>query len=83
MNLAACLLEVVEEVKNMGQENKSFPSNKFEALALLYVENLKNISAFSPEGLLKSTIMLTIDFARLMLKTNQIQWGTFSRKLAF
>ena len=53
MNLATCMLEVVEEVKNMGQENKSFPSNKFEALALLYVENLKNISAFSPEGLLK------------------------------
>lgn len=50
MNLAACLLEVVEEVKNM---NKPFPSDKFEALALLYVENLKNISAFSPEGLLK------------------------------
>ena len=33
--------------------NKPFPSDKFEALALLYVENLKNISAFSPEGLLK------------------------------
>lgn len=53
MNLAACLLEVVEEVKNMCQENKSFPSDKFEALALLYVENLKNISAFSPESLLR------------------------------
>ena len=50
MNLAACLLEVVEEVKNM---NKPFPSDKFEALALLYVENLKNISAFSPESLLR------------------------------
>ena len=52
MNLAACLLEVVEEVKNMGQENKSFPSNKLEALALLYVENLNNISSLSPESLL-------------------------------
>ena len=50
MNLATCVLEVVEEVKNM---NKPFPSDKFEALALLYVENLKNISAFSPESLLK------------------------------
>ena len=37
----------------MCQENKSFPSDKFEALALLYVENLKNISAFSPESLLR------------------------------
>lgn len=53
MNLAACLLEVVEEVKNMCQENKSFPSDKFEALALLYVENLNNISSLSPESLLK------------------------------
>lgn len=50
MNLATCMLEVVEEVKNM---NKPFPSDKFEALALLYVENLKNISAFSPESLLR------------------------------
>ena len=53
MNLAPWLLEVDEEVKNMGQENKSFPSNKLEALALLYVENLKNISVFTPDGLLK------------------------------
>ena len=37
----------------MEKENKPFPSDKFEALALLYVENLKNISAFDPEGLLK------------------------------
>ena len=53
MNLAACLLEAVEEVKNMCQENKSFPSDKFEALALLYVENINNISSLSPESLLK------------------------------
>lgn len=53
MNLAACVLEVVEEVKKMGQENKSFPSNKLEALALLYVENINNISSLSPESLLK------------------------------
>ena len=53
MNLAACVLEVVEEVKNMCQENKSFPSDKFEALALLYVENINNISSLSPESLLK------------------------------
>lgn len=37
----------------MCQENKSFPSDKFEALALLYVENLNNISSLSPESLLK------------------------------
>ena len=37
----------------MGQENKSFPSNKLEALALLYVENINNISSLSPESLLK------------------------------
>ena len=53
MNLAACVLEVVEEVKNMCQENKSFPSDKLEALALLYVENINNISSLSPESLLK------------------------------
>lgn len=53
MNLAACVLEVVEEVKIMCQENKSFPSDKFEALALLYVENINNISSLSPESLLK------------------------------
>ena len=53
MNLAACVLEVVEEVKKMGQENKSFPSNKLEALALLYVENINNISSLPPESLLK------------------------------
>lgn len=51
MNLAACLLEVVEEVKNMGQENKSFPSNALEALALLYVES-KDRSGARPEDLL-------------------------------
>ena len=53
MNLAACLLEVVEEVKNMGQENKSFPSNKLEALALLYVQKSPNLKNLSPESLLK------------------------------
>ena len=53
MNLAACLLEVVEEVKNMGQENKSFPSTKLEALALLYVEKSGDVSSLSPESLLK------------------------------
>lgn len=53
MNLAACLLEVVEEVKNMGQENKSFPSNKLEALALLYVQKSPNLKDLSPESLLK------------------------------
>lgn len=53
MNLAACLLEVVEEVKNMGQENKSFPSNALEALAFLHVEKLNNVSSLAPEGLLK------------------------------
>ena len=52
MNLAACLLEVVEEVKNMCQENKSFPSNKLEALAFLHVEKLNNVSSLAPEGLL-------------------------------
>lgn len=50
MNLAACLLEVVEEVKNM---NKSFPSDKFEALALLYVQKSPNLKNLSPESLLK------------------------------
>ena len=53
MNLAACLLEAVEEVKNMGQENKSFPSNALEALAFLHVEKLNNVSSLAPEGLLK------------------------------
>lgn len=53
MNLAACMLEVVEEVKNMGQENKSFPSNKLEALALLYVQKSPNLKNLSPESLLK------------------------------
>lgn len=53
MNLAACLLEVVEEVKNMGKENKPFPSDKFEALALLYVEKSEDVSALSPKTLLK------------------------------
>lgn len=53
MNLAACLLEVVEEVKNMCQENKSFPSNKLEALALLYVQKSPNLKNLSPESLLK------------------------------
>lgn len=50
MNLAACVLEVVEEVKNM---NKSFPSDKFEALALLYVQKSPNLKNLSPESLLK------------------------------
>lgn len=53
MNLAACLLEVVEEVKNMCQENKSFPSDKLEALALLYVQKSPNLKNLSPESLLK------------------------------
>lgn len=53
MNLAACVFEVVEEVKNMGQENKSFPSDKFEALALLYVQKSPNLKNLSPESLLK------------------------------
>lgn len=53
MNLATCVLEVVEEVKNMGQENKSFPSNKLEALALLYVQKSPNLKNLSPESLLK------------------------------
>ena len=53
MNLATCVLEVVEEVKNMEKENKPFPSDKLEALALLYVENINNISSLSPESLLK------------------------------
>ena len=53
MNLATCMLEVVEEVKNMKKENKPFPSDKLEALALLYVENINNISSLSPESLLK------------------------------
>lgn len=52
MNLAACVLEVVEEVKNMGQENKYFPSNKLEALALLYVEKSGDVSSLTPESLL-------------------------------
>ena len=50
MNLATCMLEVVEEVKNM---NKSFPSDKFEALALLYVQKSPNLKNLSPESLLK------------------------------
>lgn len=53
MNLATCVLEVVEEVKKMGQENKSFPSNKLEALALLYVEKSEDVSTLSPKTLLK------------------------------
>lgn len=52
MNLATCVLEVVEEVKKMGQENKSFPSNKLEALALLYVEKSGDVSSLTPESLL-------------------------------
>ena len=50
MNLATCVLEVVEEVKNM---NKPFPSDKFEALAWLYVEKSEDVSALSPKTLLK------------------------------
>lgn len=53
MNLATCMLEVVEEVKNMGQENKPFPSDKLEALALLYVQKSPNLKNLSPESLLK------------------------------
>ncbi len=52
MNLAACLLEVVEEVKNMEKENKPFPSDKLEALALLYVEKSSDLKNLSPESLL-------------------------------
>lgn len=37
----------------MGQENKSFPSNKLEALALLYVQKSPNLKNLSPESLLK------------------------------
>nr|DAS57082.1 MAG TPA: hypothetical protein [Caudoviricetes sp.] len=37
----------------MGQENKSFPSNKLEALALLYVEKSEDVSSLSPKTLLK------------------------------
>ena len=37
----------------MGQENKSFPSNKLEALALLYVQKSPNLKDLSPESLLK------------------------------
>lgn len=36
----------------MGQENKSFPSTKLEALALLYVENTPDLKNLSPESLL-------------------------------
>lgn len=36
----------------MGQENKSFPSNKLEALALLYVEKSGDVSSLTPESLL-------------------------------
>ena len=50
MNLATCVLEVVEEVKNM---NKPFPSDKLEALALLYVQKSPNLKNLSPESLLK------------------------------
>ena len=53
MNLATCVLEVVEEVKIMGQENMSFPSNKLEALAFLYVQKSPNLKNLSPESLLK------------------------------
>ena len=53
MNLAACVLEVVEEVKIMCQENKPFPSDKLEALALLYVQKSPNLKNLSPESLLK------------------------------
>jgi len=53
MNLATCLLEVVEEVKNMKKENKPFPSDKLEALALLCVENTPDLKNLSPESLLK------------------------------
>ena len=52
MNLATCVLEVVEEVKNMEKENKPFPSDKLEALALLYVEKSDDVKALSPESLL-------------------------------
>lgn len=37
----------------MGQENKSFPSNALEALALLYVQKSPNLKNLSPESLLK------------------------------
>ena len=47
------MLEVVEEVKNMGKENKPFPSDKLEALALLYVQKSPNLKNLSPESLLK------------------------------
>lgn len=53
MNLATCVLEVVEEVKNMEKENKPFPSDKLEALALLYVEKSEDVSELSPKTLLK------------------------------
>lgn len=53
MNLATCMLEVVEEVKNMKKENKPFPSDKLEALALLYVQKSPNLKNLSPESLLK------------------------------
>ena len=52
MNLATCMLEVVEEVKNMKKENKPFPSDKLEALALLCVENTPDLKDLSPESLL-------------------------------
>ena len=52
MNLATCLLEVVEEVKNMKKENKPFPSDKLEALALLCVEKTPDLEKLSPESLL-------------------------------
>ena len=53
MNLATCVLEVVEEVKNMEKEIKPFPSDKLEALALLYVQKSPNLKNLSPESLLK------------------------------
>lgn len=52
MNLATCVLEVVEEVKNMEKEIKPFPSDKLEALALLYVQKSPNLKDLSPESLL-------------------------------
>lgn len=37
----------------MCQENKPFPSDKLEALALLYVQKSPNLKNLSPESLLK------------------------------
>lgn len=47
----------------MGKENKPFPSDKLEALALLYVQKSPDLNALTPESLL-SLYNMTYDILR-------------------